>query len=113
MSRLELPQGISPTNDKPSFAAPALQAAPHRALRPNAIPQQLDFVESVVSEEFRHGDDGGALPKGNMKLRAMIAMIATAGLLTALAVVIIANDRSPTPLCSELPEWNQHNCRSG
>ena len=133
MSRFELPEGVSPTNQKPlkdsaAFAVPEV-AAPIFArgmeteTHAKTIHEKREVYERVVEEDddddddddkradddedFLHGHDHGGRPNFLMLIFA-IALLAA-----ALAVIVIVNNRQLTPLCSTQPEWNQYNCRPG
>ena len=136
MGRSELPEGVSPTNkisakisakvladensvhEKPSLpapdmASPAFLSAPRPGLRANGVPGQSDFVAQTADSEMTRGESRGAGRSSKINRGQMIIIIVLAGLLTALAAVILANARAPMPLCSDQPSWNQHNCRAG
>ncbi len=131
MSRSELPEGVPPTNkisakispkisadEKPGFAAPdmaspAFLSAPRPGLTANGIPGQCDLGAQDADGEMTRREGSGAGRSSKTQPGQIIIMIVLAGLLTALAAVIIANARAPMPLCSDQPSWNQHNCRAG
>lgn len=128
MSRSELPEGVPPTNKSladeisvnenpgftaPDMASPAFLSAPHPGSNANTVPGQRNFTAQTTDSEMTRGGNRSAGRSSKIQPGQMIIMIVLAGLLTALAVVVIANARAPMPLCSEQPSWNQHNCRAG
>lgn len=122
MSRVELPEGVAPTNEKTSFqtpdvATPDFARTPQESLKPKTVREKHETYERVVEEdeEDEDEDDEDHLihvhgPHGPGQL---VLMIAIALLLAALAVFVFMSNRQETPLCSEQPEWNQYNCRAG
>ena len=131
MDQSELPEGVSPSNDRSannisasdksanenqSFAAaaavaPLIPLAARAGLRPKSVEAQHDFVEQSSADLSGRSVAAGGAAK--MQPNAIFILIVLASLLTALAAIFIVNGRPTTPLCSQQPDWNQHNCRQG
>lgn len=126
VDRSELPEGIPPANSslagddpsaeksaktKPSFAGPDTASAAFRSA-PEAVPPGRSHFAQTADDNNGAGQGGGRRPF-KVQPTQLFIMIMLAGLLTALAVIVMANAGSSLPLCSEQPSWNQHNCRAG
>jgi hypothetical protein len=99
-------QKLSPLSDRPVSNESALHSKARRVVH--------DEYEEVVEEDddeenarHRHASHRS----GNNGSFAIL--IAITALLAALGAIVIATNRSSTPLCSSQPEWNQYNCRAG
>ena len=116
MVRSDLPPGVSPTNDKSDLSAtasapPTFAAAPKPGL---ADDDQSTIERSQFTAQSAHAGDGHAAKPAMPRLfNPVLATIIIAGVLAVVAAAFVAANRSPQPLCSEQPHWNQYNCRAG
>ncbi|WDI30885.1 hypothetical protein PUV54_13065 [Hyphococcus flavus] len=132
MNRVLLPDGVAPTNDKTELGGEADLDLPDTATPAFASPQKADpapqtmpivqqtlkrgkfdrFVEDDDDEDDRKKDDVNIVNAPHTP-GPLLLLIAIGLVLAALAAFAMSNKQEPLPLCADLPEWNQYNCRAG
>lgn len=126
----KLPPGVPESNKKQDFsaiepAAPTFDGAQARDLT-DLLPETAPaFFEQTDPAE--DDDDAPAPRRRNTRPPQNVDAMEFAGLglsnqaillligliFVGLTAYLITKNREPIPLCSEQPEWNQYNCRSG
>jgi hypothetical protein len=135
MSRISLPEGISPTNEKSVFSDDAEFTAPQTAIPefskactpdPSKKPEMASVshprFKSKISDRFVREEDDDEDDKQNDEVNILhgphtpgplIILIAIGLVLAALAAFVLVSNQQPLPLCADQPDWNQYNCRAG
>lgn len=118
MTDRDLPVGVPPDNQgksKGSFQAPDM-ATPQFA----AEETPLDHAAaSTTRKEYKErvrlddDDDDDIISFPSIGGGNTLLYLAIAAILAALLAIIVMNNRSGLPLCSDQPDWNQYNCRTG
>lgn len=104
-------KGQAPAFVPPEMATPRFAAsdAPPDAVAPS--PRRQYAVPSEYEDDVEDG--GRRRPPMPPAARPLMIMVAIVALVGALGAIIFAMSREKLPLCSDLPEWNQYNCRVG
>ncbi len=138
MSRVQLPEGVAPSNEKktfdaapaegkadfvaPDMATPAYAREDKESRFNRTVHEKHEVYERVVEEDDDEEDEeeiGRGPREETYPLNAthgpsvLHILIAISFLLLVLAGIVVAKNRQTTPYCSDLPEWNQYNCLPG
>lgn len=115
MTENQLPEGVPADNTKMSAGEPGpsgRSSASGQVLPDMATPHfSHDRVSAPVALEERGKASPPARSRDKDNLTILIAVVALSMALGA--IFMIYKPRENMPLCSELPEWNQYNCRVG
>ncbi|MEO1135839.1 MAG: hypothetical protein AAFW68_04395 [Pseudomonadota bacterium] len=83
------------------------------------VREKHEVYERVVEDDEDEtpskdtGDEDDVITHGFHPPAPLLILIAIGLLLIALAAFVVSRNQETTPLCSELPAWNQYNCIPG
>lgn len=111
---------ITPDTATPQFDNRRKAGAPHAAAK--TVVEKREVYERIVEDDEdeqderpvrKNGDDEDLIHHGFHPPAPVLILIAIGLLLIALAAFVVSRNQDPTPLCSQLPSWNQYDCIPG
>lgn len=110
----------APDTATPNFNGNKDDASVQRSAR--TVREKHEVYERVVEDDENsddetpskdNGDEDEVIAHGFHPPAPLLILIAIGLLLIALAAFVVSRNQETTPLCSELPAWNQYNCIPG
>lgn len=111
---------IAPDTATPQFKQFNRTDDLHAAAR--TVHEKREVYERIVEEDEseeeddsprKRSDDADLIHHGFHPSATLLILIAIGLVLVALAAFALTRNQEATPLCSELPAWNQYNCLPG